>query len=82
MLGQLRGAMGHARRELNREGATGRRRRATLAAVGRHQAVCLAGALLGSRADRIPAAARRRLSLEGRSGFLALDLDAAAPPQR
>jgi glycosyltransferase involved in cell wall biosynthesis len=82
MLGQLRGAVGYARRELDREGATGSHRRATLAAVGRHQAVCLAGALLGSHADRIPAAARRRLSLEGRGGFLALDLDAAAPAQR
>jgi rhamnosyltransferase len=79
---QLRGALGYARRELRREGVSGRRRRATLAAVGRHQTVCLAGALLGSHADRIPAAARRKLSLERRGGMHPLDLGAPAPPQR
>ena len=36
--------------------------------------VRLAGALLGSRADRLPPAVRRRLSLEGRAGFAPLDL--------
>ncbi|HEY4428056.1 MAG TPA: glycosyltransferase family 2 protein [Solirubrobacteraceae bacterium] len=82
LLGQLRGAVGHARRELGREGASRGRRGATLAAVGRHQTVCLAGALLGSRADRIPAAARRRLSLERRGGFAALDLDKDGPRHR
>jgi GT2 family glycosyltransferase len=73
--GQLRGAIGHARRMLISEGATGGRRRATLAAVARHHVVCLAGALLGSHADRLPASARRRLSLEGRAGFEPLELD-------
>jgi rhamnosyltransferase len=75
LVGQLRGALGHARRQLVREGAPSAQRRATLAAVGARQAVCLAGALLGSRADRLPAPARRRLSLEGRAGFAPLDLD-------
>jgi rhamnosyltransferase len=72
VVGQLRGGVGHARRELSREGVLGRRRRATLAAVGRHQLVCLAGAFLGSRAGLLPAGARRRLSLEGRGGFAPL----------
>jgi hypothetical protein len=35
----------------------------------------LTGALLGSRADRLPPAARRRLSLERRAGFAPLELD-------
>jgi rhamnosyltransferase len=74
-IGQLRGALGHARRELLREGMSGRHRRATLAAVGAHHLVCLAGALLGSHADRLPAGARRRLSLEGRGGFAPLELN-------
>ena len=72
---QLRGALGPARRELIREGASPARRRTTLAAVSRHHVVRLAGALLGSRADRLPAGARRRLSLEGRASFVPLELD-------
>jgi GT2 family glycosyltransferase len=66
---QLRGELGRARRELDREGAPPARRRATLAAVSRHHVVRLAGGLLGSRADRLPAGARRALSLEGRASF-------------
>jgi len=46
-----------------------RRRRATLLAISGHHVVRLAGALLGSRADRLPAGARRLLSLEGRASF-------------
>lgn len=71
----LRGELGWARRELERRGASPSERRATLAAVTRHHVVRLAGAQLGSRADRLPAGARRRLSLEGRSSFEPLDLD-------
>jgi GT2 family glycosyltransferase len=66
---QLRGALGQARRDLIREGVPASGRRATLGAVSRHHVVRLAGALLGSRADRLPAGARRRLSLEGRASF-------------
>lgn len=73
---RLRGELGWARRELDRRGAPASERRATLAALTRHHVVRLAGSLLGSRADRLPAAARRRLSLEGRSSFEPLDLDA------
>lgn len=72
---QLRGELGRTRRQLIRDGVSSRRRRATLVAVARHHVVCRAGALLGSRADRLPSGARRRLSLEGRAGFEPLDLD-------
>jgi len=75
LAGQLRGALGQARRTALREGLSPARRRATLAAVSRHHVLRLAGALLGSRADRLPAGVRRRLSLEGRAGFQPLDLD-------
>jgi hypothetical protein len=40
--------------------------------------VCLTGALLGSRADRLPARVRRLISLEGQASFAALQsMDAA-----
>ena len=71
----LRGALAQARRELIRQGVSPARRRATLAAVSGHHVVRLAGALLGSRADRLPGGARRRLSLEGRASFSPLELD-------
>jgi rhamnosyltransferase len=82
VVGQLRGVLGQARRELAADGSASASRRATLAAVGGHHVVCRAGALLGSRADRLPPAVRRRLSLEGRAGFAPLDLDGIdkAPP--
>jgi glycosyltransferase involved in cell wall biosynthesis len=70
---RLRGELGWARRELDRSGVSASERRATLAALTRHHVVRLAGALLGSRADRLPAGARRRLSLEGRSSFEPVD---------
>jgi GT2 family glycosyltransferase len=72
---QLRGALGQSRRELIGEGASPAHRRATLVRAARHHVVRLAGALLGSRSDRLPAAARRWLSLEGRAGFAPLNLD-------
>jgi rhamnosyltransferase len=72
---RLRGELGWARRELDRRGASPSERRATLTTLTRHHVVRLSGALLGSRADRLPAAARRRLSLEGRSSFEPLHLD-------
>jgi GT2 family glycosyltransferase len=75
LLAQLRGELAHARDKLIGQGVSPRRRRMTLAAVTRHHLVCRAGALLGSRADRLPACARRRLSLEGRAGFAPLDLN-------
>ncbi len=68
LAGQLRGALGPARRELHAAGAGPLRHAATLAAVGAHHAVRLTGALLGSRAERLPPGVRRRLSREGHTG--------------
>jgi GT2 family glycosyltransferase len=75
---QLRGAVGEARRVLLEEEAAPAWRRATLLAMSSHNLVRLAGALLGSRADRLPAAVRRWLSLERRDSFEPLALDVAA----
>lgn len=76
----LRGELGAARRELAGAGAgPGRTERlATLAAVSRHHVLRQAGALLGSRADRLPPRVRRGLSLERRAGFEPLAWDAPA----
>jgi len=65
---QLRGDLGRARRELDAQAASPRERIQTLAAVGAHRLLCLTGALLGSRADRIPPWLARSLSLESRPG--------------
>lgn len=75
LLAQLRGELGQTRRALIARGVPPARRRATLAQVARHQIVCRTGALLGSRADRLPTAATRELSLERRAGFSPLNLD-------
>jgi rhamnosyltransferase len=77
LLRRLRGELGHARRALAAEGSPPLRRYATLAAVSRHNVARLAGAVLGSRAERLPARARRALSLERRAGFQPL---APGPP--
>jgi rhamnosyltransferase len=79
LLSRLRGALGNARAELAVERAPPARRARTLANVGAHELVCLSGALLGSRADRLPARVRRLISLEGQASFAALQsADAAA----
>jgi glycosyltransferase involved in cell wall biosynthesis len=82
LLSQLRGELGAAWRELARADAPVARRLTTLAAVSRHNVVRQLGALLGSRADLLPPAVRRGLSLERRGGFAALGLDARADPPR
>jgi rhamnosyltransferase len=71
---QLRGAMGQARAQAD----TGSRARdaALYGDFARYHLARLTGALLGSRADRLPAWVRRRLSLEGRASFSPLDVDA------
>jgi glycosyltransferase involved in cell wall biosynthesis len=71
---KLRGEIGAAR---SAQGTPQAPDRATLATLTRHHVVRLVGALLGSRAQALPSWARRRLSLEGRSGFAPLDLDSA-----
>jgi GT2 family glycosyltransferase len=70
-----------ARRELGREEASRGARLATLAAVSRHHVARLAGAVLGSRAERLPPGVRGVLSLERRASFHALDLDGATQPK-
>ena len=82
LAGQLRGSLGTARLEPSVAGAPPARRLATLAAVGNHHMVRLTGAVLGSRADRLPPGLRRRLSLERRAGFAPLDLDSKSSPRR
>ena len=77
LLRQLRGELQSARTALRSEQASAPARAGALAAILRHQLLCRAGALLGSRADRLPAGARRRLSLEGRAGFSPLEEQAA-----
>jgi glycosyltransferase involved in cell wall biosynthesis len=79
-LSRLRGELASAREQLSAEGISGAALLTALAAVTRHYLLRSAGALLGSRADRLPAAARGRLSLEGRSGYAPLRLDAEPPP--
>jgi GT2 family glycosyltransferase len=76
LLRQLRGQLGYARRELVRDGVAPARRRTTLLALSAHHLARQTGAMLGSRADLLPSPLRRRLSLERRAGFMALDLDA------
>ncbi len=73
LLRRLRGELGAARRELPAD--SGERRPIALAGIAAHHLARQCGALLGSRADRLPAAVRRRLSLEGRAGFAELHLD-------
>lgn len=87
---KLRGEVGAARRELASSRAspaedgqatlTGRettavRRGASLTALTCHYVARLVGALLGSHAGALPPWVRRRLSLEGRAGFVPLALD-------
>jgi rhamnosyltransferase len=79
-LSRLRGELAGARMQLSGEGVSGAPLLAALSAVTRHHVLRSAGALLGSRADRLPAAARGRLSLEGRSGYAPLRLDAEPIP--
>jgi len=78
LIGQLRGGIGEADRELVRLGVPPTSRAAVLAQAGAHRAMRLTGAILGSRADRLPGRAQRVLSLERRSGVDPLDLDTPA----
>jgi GT2 family glycosyltransferase len=73
---KLRGEVAAARRMGRQDELAGAARRPTLAALSSHHLLRLIGAVLGSRADRLPPPVRRGLSLERRSGFDPLDLDA------
>jgi glycosyltransferase involved in cell wall biosynthesis len=76
----LRGRLGQARRELERTGTPRVERPRALVAVATRQLARSGGALLGSRAGRLPRGLRRRLSLEGRDGFVSLSSSAPAAP--
>jgi rhamnosyltransferase len=75
LLARLRGALGAARAELSSEQLAPSAYAAALTGVATHQLASLCGALLGSRADRLPDGVRRRLSLERRRGFSPLALE-------
>lgn len=68
---RVRGALGRARDALAAEGASPARRVSTLGGVLGHELITLSGALLGSRAEGLPASVQRRLSLEGRASLAA-----------
>jgi GT2 family glycosyltransferase len=70
---RLRGALGQSRRALATERVSRLQRSRTMLTVACRQLASLCGALLGSRADRFPAALRQRLSLEGRADFAPLE---------
>jgi GT2 family glycosyltransferase len=76
LLSRVRGALGAARRELDERRVSAPTRSLALAGVAGQQLASLSGAVLGSRAERIPSALQRRLSLERRAGFAPLALDA------
>ncbi len=75
--GQLRGVLGHARAELAREGRSRAEIAALLPGIGARHLVSAAGAMLGSRADRLSPRARGLLSLERRESFEPVDWSAA-----
>jgi glycosyltransferase involved in cell wall biosynthesis len=68
-LRDVRGLVGADRRWLREQGLQGADLVSPLLVSGRHHAIRMAGAVIGTRADRLPAPLRRRLSLEGRSTF-------------
>ena len=70
----VRGLVGHDRRWLQRHGVEGRALARPLATSARHHAVRQLGAIVGTRADRLPAPVRRALSLEGRDSFTPYDV--------
>jgi O-antigen biosynthesis protein len=59
---------------LRRHGVHGPRLAAALLVSARHHTLRVVGGVLGSRAERLPPGVRKRLSLEGRSTFVPVDL--------
>lgn len=72
---QLRGELGQAWRTLSEAGVSPAKRSLLLVTVARHHILRLAGAALGSRADRMPPGLRGMLSLEHRPSFQPLQID-------
>jgi hypothetical protein len=73
LLAQMRGAIGEADREMT--GVSGSARVGGLGGAAARRAVRLAGAILGSRADRLPPRVQRALSLERRAGLAPLSTE-------
>ena len=65
----IRGLIGHDRRWLQGHGIHGRALVRPLAVSARHHGIRQLGAILGTRADRLPRRLRGALSLEGRDSF-------------
>jgi rhamnosyltransferase len=79
IVSQLRGEVSRARDLASHERMTPLERSRALLGVGTYHLVRVAGALLGSRAERIPAAVRGKLSLEGRESFEPVVLGSREP---
>ncbi|HEX8856961.1 MAG TPA: glycosyltransferase [Thermoleophilaceae bacterium] len=73
----VRGLAGADKRWLREQGLSGRGLVKPLAVSLRHHTIRTAGAIAGSRADRVPRGLRRRLSLEGRDTFVPYDVPAS-----
>jgi O-antigen biosynthesis protein len=69
-LWDVRGLMGFDKRWLQARGIGGTDLAVALAVSARHHSLRMAGSIIGTRADRLPPAVRRRLSLEGRETFV------------
>ncbi|MBA2505543.1 MAG: glycosyltransferase [Thermoleophilaceae bacterium] len=65
----VRGLTGMDKRWLRANGVSGSALVKPLAVSARHHTLRMAGAIIGSRADRLPAGVRGALSLEGRDSF-------------
>jgi glycosyltransferase involved in cell wall biosynthesis len=70
----IRGLIGHDKRWLRRQGIRGRGLVRPLAVSARHHTIRQAGAIVGTRSDRLPAALRKALSLEGRASFTPFEI--------
>jgi glycosyltransferase involved in cell wall biosynthesis len=68
-LNDVRGLVGADKRWLQAQGVSGPALVRPLLVSGRHHAGRMAGSIIGTRADRLPAPLRRLLSLEGRASF-------------
>jgi glycosyltransferase involved in cell wall biosynthesis len=76
-LWDVRGLAGADKRWLRAQGVHGTALVKPLAVSLRHHTLRMAGSIIGSRADQLPAALRGRLSLEGRDTFTPYDMPAS-----
>lgn len=76
-LWDVRGLVGADKRWLQEQGVRGGALVRALLVSGRHHAIRMAGAISGTRADRLPGPLRKVLSLEGRSTFTPYEIPAS-----